>query len=181
MSVLTAVIILMVLVIGKMCIRVCVYTHVCIYTHTHTYGLPLQSSRVVEMVKTLPTMRDPRVWSLGWVDPLEMEMATHSSLLAWKMPWTEEPDGLQSMGSQRVGCDLVTKQQHYVIYLHIYVCTWYTHIHNTSSPTSHTHIPATIYVYLSIYWIIQVYSIPPILTQYNKITGPFYFTYFLHW
>ena len=45
------------------------------------------------------------VWSLGWEDPLEKEMATHSSILAWRIPWTEEPGGLQSMGSQRIGHD----------------------------------------------------------------------------
>ena len=45
------------------------------------------------------------VQSLGWEDPLEKEMATHSSVLAWRIPWTEEPGGLQSMGSQRVGHD----------------------------------------------------------------------------
>ena len=51
------------------------------------------------------------VRSLGREDPLEKEMATHSSILAWEIPWTEEPGGLQSMGSQRVGYDLATKQQ----------------------------------------------------------------------
>ena len=51
------------------------------------------------------------LWSLGQEDPLEKEMATYSSILAWKTPWTEEPGGLQSMGSQRVGHDLVTKKQ----------------------------------------------------------------------
>ena len=45
------------------------------------------------------------VWSLGWEDPLEEEMATHSSILGWRIPWTEEPGGQQSMGSQRVGLD----------------------------------------------------------------------------
>ena len=54
------------------------------------------------MVKHLPTMQETRVQSLGWEDPLEKEMATHSSILAWKTPWTEEPGGLQSMGPQRV-------------------------------------------------------------------------------
>ena len=49
--------------------------------------------------------------SLGWEGPLEKEMATHSNILAWRIPWTEEPGGLQAMGSQRVRCDLVTKQQ----------------------------------------------------------------------
>ena len=55
------------------------------------------------MVKNLPAMRKTRVRFLGWEDPLEKEMAIHSSTLAWKIPWMEEPDRLQSMGSQRVG------------------------------------------------------------------------------
>ena len=53
------------------------------------------------MVKRLPTMWETWVRSLGREDPLEKEMATHSSILAWKIPWTEEPGGLQSMGSQK--------------------------------------------------------------------------------
>ena len=57
------------------------------------------------MVKRLPTMQETRVQSLGQEDLLEKEMATHSSSLAWKIPWTEEPGGLPSMGSQRVGHD----------------------------------------------------------------------------
>ena len=55
------------------------------------------------MVKHLPTMWKTQVRSLGLEDPLENEIATHSSTLAWKIPWMEEPGGLQSMGSQRVG------------------------------------------------------------------------------
>ena len=54
------------------------------------------------MIKRLPTMRETRVPSLGRKDPLEKEMGTHSSTLAWKIPWTEEPGRLQFMGSQRV-------------------------------------------------------------------------------
>ena len=57
------------------------------------------------MVKRLPAMRETRVRSLGLEDPLEKAMAIHSSTLAWKIPWTEEPDRLQSMGSPRVGHD----------------------------------------------------------------------------
>ena len=53
---------------------------------------------------------ETQVQSLGWEDPLEKGMETHSSILAWENPWKEEPDGLQSMGSQRVRHDLVTKQ-----------------------------------------------------------------------
>ena len=55
--------------------------------------------------------QEMQVLSLGGEDPLEEEMATHSSILAWRIPWTEEPGRLQSMGSQRVGHDFVTKQQ----------------------------------------------------------------------
>ena len=55
------------------------------------------------MVKRVPTRRDTQVRSLGWEDPLEKEMATHSITLAWKIPLTEEPGRLHSMGSQRVG------------------------------------------------------------------------------
>ena len=62
-------------------------------------------SLVAQMVKRLPAMRETWVPFLGWEDPLEKEMAIHSSTLAWKIPWTEEPDKLQSMGSQRVGHD----------------------------------------------------------------------------
>ena len=69
--------------------------------------------------------------SLGQEDPLEKEMATHSSILAWEIPWTEEPGGLQSMGLKRVGHNLVTKQQLtglplsvVTIFLHIYLCLY---------------------------------------------------------
>ena len=61
-----------------------------------------------QTVKHLPTMRETWVRSLGQEDTLEEEMATHSSTLAWKIPWTEEPGRLQSMGSQRVGHDGAT-------------------------------------------------------------------------
>ena len=58
-------------------------------------------SLAAQMVKNLPAMRETWVQSLGWEDPLEEGMGTHSSILAWRIPWTKEPDGLQSMGSQR--------------------------------------------------------------------------------
>ena len=60
---------------------------------------------MVQTVKRLPAMQETWVKSLGWEDPLEKEMATHSSILAWKIPWTEEPVRLQSVGSQRIGHD----------------------------------------------------------------------------
>ena len=62
-----------------------------------------RTSLVAQTVKYLSTMQETRVQSLGREDPLEKEMAIHSSTIAWKIPWTEEPGRLQSMGSQRVG------------------------------------------------------------------------------
>jgi len=70
----------------------------------------VQTSLVAQMVKCLSTMRETRVLSLGWEDPLEKEMAIHSSTIAWKIPWTEEPGRLQSMGSQRVRHDWATSR-----------------------------------------------------------------------
>ena len=66
---------------------------------------------MAKSVKNLPAVQETWVQSLGQKDPLEKEMATYSSILTWEIPWTEEPGGLQSMGSQRVGHDLATKQQ----------------------------------------------------------------------
>ena len=63
------------------------------------------ASLVAQMVKNPPTMQETRVQSLGLEDPLEEGMATHSRILAWRVPWTEEPGRLQSMGSQRDGDD----------------------------------------------------------------------------
>ena len=60
---------------------------------------------MAQMVKNLPAMQETQVQSLGGEDPLEQERATHSSILVWKIPWTEEPGRLQFMGSQRIGHD----------------------------------------------------------------------------
>ena len=66
------------------------------------------ASLVAQRIKRLPAMQETWVWSLGREDPLEKEMATHSSIVAWRIPWTEEPGGLQSMGLQRLRHDWVT-------------------------------------------------------------------------
>ena len=66
-----------------------------------------------QSLKNLPTVQETQVRSLGWEDPLEKEMATYSSILAWKISWTEKPGGLQSMGLQRVGNDGVTNTNTY--------------------------------------------------------------------
>ena len=72
------------------------------YGYTH---FEMLTSLVAQMVKRLSTMRETWVRALGWEDPLEKEMAIYSSTVAWKIPWTEEPDTLQSVGLQRVGHD----------------------------------------------------------------------------
>ena len=63
--------------------------------------LMVRASHVAQLVKNLPAVQETWVQFLGWEDPLEKEVATHSSILAWRILWTEEPGGLQSMGSQR--------------------------------------------------------------------------------
>ena len=60
----------------------------------------MRASLIAQLVNHLPAMQETWIRFLGWEDPLEKEMATHSSILAWRIPWTEEPDRLQSMGSQ---------------------------------------------------------------------------------
>ena len=76
------------------------------------------------VVKNPPAKQEMWVRSLGWEDPLEKKMATHSSILAWEILWTEEPGGLQSIGSQKVGHDLVTKQQqqpYFYFFSHLFI------------------------------------------------------------
>ena len=68
----------------------------------------MEASLVTQMVKRLPAMRETWVWSLGQEDPLEKEIATHFSIIAWKIPWTEKLGRLQSMGLQRIGHDWAT-------------------------------------------------------------------------
>ena len=88
----------------------------------------LLSTHVAQMVKCLSTMRETRVWALGWEDPLEKEMAIHSSTIAWKIPWTEEPGRLQSMRSQRVRHDWATSfslsLSFIYTYMYAYVCMY---------------------------------------------------------
>ncbi len=76
-------------------------------------------SLVAQIVKNLPATQETQIRSLGQKDPLEKEMATHSSILAWEIPWTEEPGGLQSMGSQRAGCNVAT------VHTQILVQSWW--------------------------------------------------------
>ena len=72
--------------------------------------------RVDSVVKKSPVMQETWIRSLGQAGPLEKEMATHSSVLAWEIPWTAEPGSPQSLGSQRVGHNLATKEQQQLLY-----------------------------------------------------------------
>ena len=96
------------------------------------------ASLVAQRLKHLPAMWETCIQSLGWEDPLEKEMATHSSILAWRIPWREEPGRLQSTGSKRVRYDWVTSQ---IFALQCYVnffCTtkWISYTYTWTSWTS---------------------------------------------
>ena len=103
---------------------------ICIHTSTASWTSlppptphhPSRSSQstilVAQMVKNLPAMQETQVWSLGREDPLEKGMATHSSILTWRIPWTEQRDGLQSMGLQRAVHDWATNTPTSMYYIH---------------------------------------------------------------
>ena len=95
-----------------------------IHTHIHILWLP----RCVSVKKNPPANAGNECLILHQEDPLEKEVATHSSILAWGIPWTKEHRGLQSMGPQRIGLDLAIKQQH--AYIHTY---YYTYTNTDSS------------------------------------------------
>ena len=81
------------------------------------------------MVKCLCTMRETRVQPLGWEDPLEKEMAIHSSTFAWKIPWTEEPGRLQSMGSQKLD---TTERLHFLSFMEKDREAWHAAVHGVT-------------------------------------------------
>jgi len=76
-----------------------------IYTYMHMHIHKYVAFLVAQMVRNLPAMQEMCIRSLNWEDPLEKEMATHSTILTWEILWTEEPGGLQSIDSQRAGHD----------------------------------------------------------------------------
>ena len=83
------------------------------------------------MVKNLPEVQETHIGSLGQEDPLEKEMATHSRILAWRIPWTEEPSGLQSMGWQRVGHESVTNTFMLTFFSTLLYLLLYLHVNTT--------------------------------------------------
>ena len=131
----------------RLCLRLSVLGLVC-----KINGL-FRTSQVAQIVKCPPARRETWVQSLGWEDPLEKEMTTHSSTLAWKMPWTEEPGGLQSMGSQRFGHDWMTDTHLSFIYVCLSIfylrsvfsyCSWGSQGKNTEV-TSHSLLQWAVY------------------------------------
>ena len=129
------------------------------------------SSQVAQMVKCLPATWETWVWSLGWEDPLEKEMATHSSTLAWKIPWTEEPGRLQSMGSQRVGHNWATSLSFFMFFLILGSAE--------SVPQARMrleHLPWGIPEHLSFHWEGKEFMIPswlPSIAGLPRILGEF--------
>ena len=97
------------------------------------------------MVKNPPAIRETWVRSLGWEDTLEKGMVTHSSMLAWRIPWTEKPGGLQSMGSKRVGHDSHT-HTHTHTHTYTYMLNPDVLLLHTTLPTSLTPNPKFVYV-----------------------------------
>ena len=95
----------------------------------HAFSADKRTSLVAQTLKHLPTMQETQVQSLGWEDLLEKEVATHSSIFAWRIPWTEEPDRLQSMGSQRVRHDsatsLLADQKTYMLFFYLWDPPYY--------------------------------------------------------
>ena len=137
-------------------ILICIHTHTHIYIYTHTYIHIHRASLVAQRLKRLPALRETWVWSLGQEDPLEKEMTTHSSILAWRITWTEEPGGLQSTGSQRVGHDWRTSLPLSYIHTHIYIASYEdSHILNVSF-TNIPECPKLIYNLPKFTWTITV-------------------------
>ena len=93
---------------------------VCAYTHILYMSFPCGSNG-----KESACNAGDRVQSLGWEESLEKEMAVHSSILAWRIPWTEDPGGLQSIGSQRVWHDWVTNTHTHTVYTHTHIYVQY--------------------------------------------------------
>ena len=117
--------------ISLWCIQICY--HICTYNKNNMYYIGFSDGSAV---RNPPAKQETQVQSAGWEDPLEKEMTTYSSILAWKIPWIEEPGTLQSMGSQRAKQDWVTVQ----------TCTWYN---------NYTKYHCTLYIayYITVYII----------------------------
>ena len=115
-----------------------------------------QTFLVTQMVKNLPAVQETQVWSLSWEDPLEKGMATHSSILVWKIPWTEEAGRPQSMGSQRVVHDATNNFTFH--FRHINIFCYNVRIWNLKIITSKSSL-IKIHVYLRVYMAFIFYAL----------------------
>ena len=106
---------------------------------------------MAQMVRNLPAMQDTQVWFLGQEDPLEKGMATYSSILAWRIPWAEEPGQLQSMGLQRVGHNWVTNT--HILHPHNVTC-FFPNVQNKKYLSS---VVLSRVAFLLQYWFSKVY------------------------
>ena len=123
---------------------------------SYPFSLPCVSlsspaTLVTQRVKSPPAMQETRVWSLGWEDSLENEMATHSSILAWRISWMEEPGGLQSIGLQRVGHNWVTSL-HFTSSWKIYLYFWDANILSSLLWNHHLYHPIKIKILNRVKW-----------------------------
>ena len=121
-----------------------IHTHVHVHIHIHVWAF-----LVTQMVKNLPAMQETQVWSLGQEDPLEKGIFTHSSILAWRIPRTEEPVRLQSIGLQRFAYDCTTNIFTF-IYIYIYIHT-HTYMHTLTYIYTHTQIHTHTHVYIHLF------------------------------
>ena len=132
---------------------ICVYI-VYICTHMYIWICIYSASFVAQTVKNLPVVHETRIWTLGQQDPLEKERVTHSSILAWRIPWTEETGVLSSVGSQRVGHDWTANTS----YINTYIC---------------------VYIYIYIYFLC-LFTICTYICKWSKYEFPVFFTVFIN-
>ena len=136
-------------------------------SNIYTFFLYL-ASLVAQTVKRLPAIWETQVRFLGWEDPLEEEMATHSSTLSWKIPWTEEPGGLQSMRSQRVGHDWMASLSFLFIPYLIFFFSPFLHIQKYLLTIYYMEIISLSFLLLSITFSLFIQ---------NAVQGGWYWTY----
>ena len=121
-----------------------IHSYLKLLTAAMNYSSLFRAPLLAQTVKNLPAMQEAWVWSLGWEDPLEKGMETHSSVLAWRISWTEEPDGPQSMASQSVRHNsephtlslslLVPRNLHTNFNMHLSIILHVSHIPSFSNP-----------------------------------------------
>ena len=145
---------------------------ICIMSAIYWLGVMYFSgwASLIKIVKNLPAMQETQVWSLDQEDPLEKGMTTHSSILAQRIPWTEEPGRLQSMGSQRVGHDWSNQACTHVLFR--IVCIWYNCIRYSLGSHVLSHVPANISLLLYTFYYppLSIGGYTMLLYKLSKVT-----------